>query len=66
MVVDKNTYHMKSFALELEDDVTTQGKKAKMDMKVDVTSDESQEATLSVPSDLQDAPETSLKTFFSS
>ena len=36
-----------------------------MDMKVDVTSDESQEATLSVPSDLQDAPETTLKTFFS-
>lgn len=28
MVVDKNTYHMKSFALELEDDVTTQGEES--------------------------------------
>ena len=66
MVVDKNTYHMKSFALELEADVTSQGQKAKMDMKVNVTSDESKEVTLSVPADLTDAPETSLKTFFSS
>lgn len=37
-----------------------------MDMKVNMTSDESKEVTLSVPSDLTDAPETSLKTFFSS
>ena len=63
--MEKNTYHTKSFALELEADVTAQGKKAKMDMKVNATSDESKEVTLSVPSDLQDAPETNLKTFFS-
>ena len=66
MVVDKNTSHMKSFALELEADVTAQGKKAKMDMKVNATSDETKEVTLSVPSDLQDAPKAALKTFFSS
>lgn len=65
MVVDKNTYHMKSFSLELEADVTSQGQKAKMDMKVNATSDETKEVTLSVPSDLQDAPEANLKTFFS-
>jgi len=66
LVVDKNTYHMKNFALELEADATSQGQKAKMDMKVNMTSDESKEVTLSVPSDLTDTPETSLKTFFSS
>ena len=53
-------------AWELEADVTAQGKKAKMDMKANATFDESQEVTLSVPSDLQDAPKAALKTFFSS
>ena len=66
LTVDKSTYRMKNFTMELNADVTVQGKKAKMDLKVDMTSDETQEVTLSVPPDLQDAPETSLKTFFSS
>ena len=66
LTVDKSTYRMKNFTMELNSDVTVQGKKAKMDLKVDMTSDETQEVTLSVPPDLQDAPETSLKTFFSS
>lgn len=66
LTVDKSTHRMKSFTMELNADVTVQGKKAKMDLKVDMTSDETQEVTLSIPSDLQDAPETSLKTFFSS
>ena len=66
LTVDKNTHRMKNFTMELNADVTVQGKKAKMDLKVDMTSDETQEVTLSVPPDLQDAPETSLKTFFSS
>lgn len=60
--MDKNTSHMKSFALEFEADVTAQGKKAKMDVKANAIFDESQEVTLSVPSDLQDAPEAALKT----
>lgn len=66
LTVDKSTYRMKNFTMELNADVTVQGKKAKMDLKVDMTSDETQEVTLSIPPDLQDAPETSLKTFFSS
>ncbi|WP_454965000.1 DUF6612 family protein [Arachnia propionica] len=66
LTVDKSTYRMKNFTMELNADVTVQGKKAKMDLNVDMTSDETQEVTLSVPPDLQDAPETSLKTFFSS
>ena len=66
LTVDKSTYRMKNFTMELNADVTVQGKKAKMDLKVDMTSDETQEVTLNVPPDLQDAPETSLKTFFSS
>ena len=66
LVVEKNTYQVKNLTLEFDSDVTVQGQKAKMDMKVNVTSDESKEVTLSVPSDLTDAPETSLKTFFSS
>ncbi|WP_314814354.1 DUF6612 family protein [Arachnia propionica] len=66
LTVDKSTYRMKNFTMELNADVTVQGKKAKMDLNVDMTSDETQEVTLSIPPDLQDAPETSLKTFFSS
>ena len=66
LTVDKSTYRMKNFTMELNADVTDQGKKAKMDLNVDMTSDETQEVTLSIPPDLQDAPETSLKTFFSS
>ncbi len=66
LTVDKSTYRMKNFTMELNASVTVQGKKAKMDLKVDMTSDETQEVTLNVPPDLQDAPETSLKTFFSS
>ncbi len=66
LVVEKNTYQVKNLTLEFDSDVTVQGQKAKMDMKVNMTSDESKEVTLSVPSDLTDAPETSLKTFFSS
>ena len=66
LVVEKNTYQVKNLTLEFDSDVTVQGQKAKMDMKVNMNSDESKEVTLSVPSDLTDAPETSLKTFFSS
>ena len=66
LTVDKSTYRMKNFTMELNADVTVQGKKAKMDLNVDMTSDKTQEVTLSIPPDLQDAPETSLKTFFSS
>lgn len=66
LTVDKSTYRMKNFTMELNAGVTVQGKKAKMDLNVDMTSDETQEVTLSIPPDLQDAPETSLKTFFSS
>ncbi len=66
LVVEKNTYQVKNLTLEFDSDVTVQGQKAKMDMKVNMTSDESKEVTLSVPSDLTDAPEISLKTFFSS
>ena len=66
LVVEKNTYQVKNLTLEFDSDVTVQGQRAKMDMKVNMTSDESKEVTLSVPSDLTDAPETSLKTFFSS
>lgn len=66
LTVDKSTYRMKNFTMELNADVTVQGKKAKMDLNVGMTSDETQEVTLSIPPDLQDAPETSLKTFFSS
>ena len=66
LTVDKSTYRMKNFTMELNADVTVQGKKAKMDLNVDMTSDETQEVTLSIPPDLTDAPETSLKTFFSS
>ncbi|WP_165444665.1 hypothetical protein [[Pseudopropionibacterium] massiliense] len=57
---------MKNLTMELNADVTVQGRKSEMNLKVDMTSDETQEVTLSVLFDLPDAPETGLRTFLSS
>lgn len=40
LVVEKNTYQVKNLTLDFDSDVTVQGKKAKIDMKIDITSDE--------------------------
>ena len=57
---------MKNLTMELNADVTVQGRKSEMNLKVDMTSDETQEVTLSVLFDLPAAPETGLRTFLSS
>ena len=38
--MEKNTYQVKNLTLDFDSDVTVQGKKAKIDMKVDMASDE--------------------------
>ena len=40
LVVEKNTYQVKNLTLDFDSDVTVQGKKVKIDMKVDMASDE--------------------------